>query len=179
MCGRRAHPHRELADGGRIADPAPIVLSRKAPMSVWRRRLPLPALTLVAIAALSGCGSGTPTTHTRPVGPASTPTGNPPPEPGCPRGLVPCVTKSLALKPLGSPNVDANLAAAILRNQRQIRTAVVSCPRLTGYPTRCSLRGSAVVAGSVRPIVGTITILGVETSTRTYAYSILYSAVRR
>jgi hypothetical protein len=104
---------------------------------------------------------------------------NPAPEPGCPKGVVPCVTKSPTLKPIGSPMIDVNLQQAIVADHPAVKQANVTCPSSTAYPIKCTFSGSAKAADALTPIKGTVVVLGVETSTRTYAYSLEYAPVTK
>jgi hypothetical protein len=124
-------------------------------------------------------GTATKTTGSIKPAPTPLPNPNPPPEPGCPKGVVPCVTKSPALKPYGSPMIDVNLEQAMARNQPAVKHAAVTCTDSTEYPIACTVTGSESLHGKVVAIKGTLMVLGVETSTRTYAYALSYGPVTK
>lgn len=88
-----------------------------------------------------------------------------------------CVTKSTAFKPKGSSYIDENLQALMARNQPKLKHPVVTCPQAQHYPVNCQLRASMVVRGKLVPAKGTVTVLGVEVHTRTYAYALTYAPV--
>jgi len=126
---------------------------------------------------LGGCGGAS---HAASAAGASSTTSaanaNSAPATGCPQGQGLCVTRSVSFKPVGSPVIDVNLEEAIVRDHPTIKQAKVTCPSLTGYPLRCRFTGSAQAdAGQAAAVAGTVTVLGVETSTRTYAYALTYS----
>jgi predicted small lipoprotein YifL len=157
---------------------------------------------LLAALALAGCGSSHPShapqaantasgatatatgrasstkssTSNKPVSPV--PSANPAPAPGCPKGVVPCVTKSISVKPAGPSNIDLNLEQSIVRSQSRLKHPKVTCPAAHSYPISCSVTGVATIHGKRGPIKGTITVIGVETSTRTYAYATEYAPAK-
>lgn len=88
-----------------------------------------------------------------------------------------CVTKSTTVKPTGSPYIDRNLEAAIAHNQRLV-DAKVTCPAARSYPVNCTVTGKGPLHGHMVAIKGTISVLGVEVRTRTYAYSLDYGPVK-
>jgi hypothetical protein len=131
-----------------------------------------------------GGGKGTTTSRSDTRTGATRSTSTPAPTPlhpdtaatgGCPQGTAPCVSKSTSVKAVGPYRIDANLVQALARNQPAIKQAVVICPASKSYPVSCKLTGEAPVHGKVVPIKGTITVIGVEVRTRTYAYETEYA----
>lgn len=141
-----------------------------------RPRLPQPRpaakLALVAALALAGCGSS----HS--ASGAGGPRATRGAATGCPPGPRLCVTQSTSLKAKGSPLIDANLERAIARNQPQLSRPVVTCPQAQRYPVRCRVSGRAPIGGRRQAVTGTVTVIGIEVHTRTYAYQLLYAPGR-
>ncbi len=65
------------------------------------------------------------------------------------------------------------------RSQRQLKQVKLACPRPAGYPVRCRLTATDASRGKPQPVAGTLMVLGIDTATKTYAYSLTYGPSRR
>ena len=146
----------------------------RQPFRAPRPAAQLALLALLAAPALAGCGSSrSPSTAQRPT--ASSTSAPATASTACPPNTRVCVTQSTSIKAEGSPLIDVNLERLIALNQPQLQHPVVTCPQAQRYPVRCRVTGSARIAGRLRPVKGTLTVVGLELHTRTYAYQLLYA----
>ena len=153
----------------------------------------LAASTLLAALAFAACGSSS---HKSSNGSASAQTGGSagsssqrggsasnggqttsptPAQLGCSSTATLCVTKNTAFKPKGTSYIDANIEKLMASGQPKLKNPIVTCPQAQIYPVKCQLTGSAKIGTALRPVKGTVTVLGVVVQTRTYAYEVYYA----
>jgi hypothetical protein len=132
------------------------------------------AALLLSALALSGCGSSG-STSTRSPAPKATVRSAPP----CTPGLPVCVSQSAGVKVTGPQRLDPNLEQALARNQPKLERPLVTCPSASSYPFTCRVAGQIRLHGKPIAATGTLKVIGIETSTHTYAYEVTYGPAGR
>ncbi|MHB8694264.1 MAG: hypothetical protein ACYDHH_23745 [Solirubrobacteraceae bacterium] len=119
--------------------------------------------------------------HRRPVSKTTHAISTPPPTPApgeCAVGAAGCVTPSGKATVSGSSNLEANLVALMVHNQPYLSHVHLACPASRRYPITCRLTAVDSSRGKPTQDAGTLTVVGVDTATRTYAYQLLYQPIR-
>ena len=135
-------------------------------LSVW---------LITASLLLGGCGSShsasTPSSSSSSTSTARTTA--PKSAPLCPGAQRACISQSPQAKVTGPKALAANLIKSIARTNSELKHVKLDCPHSSGYPTECHLTGTERLAnGKLVPAVGTVKVLGVDTKTHTYVYTL-------
>jgi hypothetical protein len=133
------------------------------------------------IVALPGCGSGGTTGSSGASSVASTPSSDANATqavPLCSNGATFCVSQSPRATVRGPADIAANLRALIAKSERGLAEVAITCSAPRAYPVHCRLKAIESSKGRREPVSGTVTVLGVETHTDTYAFQLVYSPVK-
>ena len=132
-------------------------------------RLAGPAL-LAAAVLLAGCGSSHRSSSPSPPSPSAS---------LCPSGAKACISTSPKAKAIGPPALAANLIGLMAKSDPTLKRIKLNCEKRTAYPILCEMTATNTNAGKTVAVAGTVRVLGVATSTRTYAYAVDYAPTHR
>ncbi len=96
----------------------------------------------------------------------------------CPSGEAACISRSPKAKVVGPSSLVVNLTASIARTSPMLKSVKLSCPQHAPFPILCRMTALEATGGKVLRVAGTCRVLGVATSTHTYAFALDYAPVR-